>query len=164
MSEKHWETYEEVARYLLDRIAEQFGISRFEGKQVLSGASGTSWEVDAKGCTDGDERILIVECKRYTKSGVPQAIAGSLAFAIQDVGADGGFLVSPLGLQEGAKKVANANNIVEVKLDENSTTTEYMMQFLNQFHFGVAEKIEITERLIIELRDADGTVIERREC
>lgn len=163
MSEKRWETYEEVAQYLLNRLAEQFGVGKFEGKQVVPGQSGTSWEIDAKGCTDGNKRILVVECKRHTKSGIPQAIVAALAYTIQDVGADGGFLVSPLGLQEGAKKVAATAKIVEVKLDENSTTTEYIMQFLNQFHFGDEAKVQVTEHLEITVRDASGNVTERRE-
>ncbi len=53
MSEKRWKTYEEVAQFLLNRVADQFGVGRFEGKQVMPGESGTTWEIDAKGCNDG---------------------------------------------------------------------------------------------------------------
>lgn len=162
MPEKRWKTYEEVAAYLLNQLAGHFGVGRFEGKQVVAGDSGTEWEIDAKGCTDGGGRIIVVECKRHTKSGISQAITGSLAWTIQDVDADGGILVSPLGLQEGAKKVASKANIVEVVLNQDSTTTDYMLSFLNQIHIGISATLHITGHLVAELRDKDGNVVVTR--
>jgi hypothetical protein len=44
-----WRSYEEVAQYLLGQMAALFGLGRVEGKQLIAGASGTSWEIDAKG-------------------------------------------------------------------------------------------------------------------
>jgi hypothetical protein len=45
-----WKSYEEVATYLLDQFAGEFGLERVEGKQVIRGLqSGTNWEIDAKG-------------------------------------------------------------------------------------------------------------------
>lgn len=163
MPEKRWQTYEEVAAYLLNQLAEHFGVGQFEGKQVVAGDSGTKWEIDAKGCTDGGGRVIVVECKRHTKSGISQAITGSLAWTIKDVDADGGILVSPLGLQEGAKKVAANANIVEVVLNQDSTTTDYMLSFLNQIHIGISETVHVTDHLVIEIRDKDGNVVDRRE-
>lgn len=159
MAEKRWQTYEEVAAYLLNQFADYFGVGRFEGKQVVPGASGTDWELDAKGIGDNGVRTLVVECKRHTKSGIPQAIAGSLAFTIEDTGAQGGILVSPLGLQSGAKKVAASANIVEVTLTPNSTTTDYVLKFLNGIHVGLSDTVHISEELTIEMRDRDGNVI-----
>ena len=40
--------------------------------------------------------------------------------------------MSLLGLQEGAQKIAQAENIHGVILDENSTTENYVLQFLNE--------------------------------
>lgn len=162
MIEKRWKTYEEVAAHLLDQFAEHFGVGRFEGKQIVSGSSGTEWELDAKGVGENGNRVIVVECKRHTKSGISQAIIGSLAFTIQDTGADGGILVSPLGLQAGAKLVATSANIVEVKITPDSTTTNYMMQFLDRIHVGLSDTVRISEQLTIELRDKDGNVIERQ--
>lgn len=163
MEKEAWQTYEEVAAHLLDRIAQQFGVGRFEGKQVVPGASGTEWEVDARGCADDGSRVIVVECKRHTKNGISQAITGSLAWTIRDVGAAGGILVSPLGLQKGAKKVASSANIVEVVLDQDSTTTNYVLSFLNQIHVGFVSTVSVTDCLVLELRDKDGNIIERRE-
>ena len=145
MSEKRWETYEEVAAYLLNRVAEHFAVGHFEGKQVVPGESGTHWQLDAKGVGENGARVIVVECKRHTKSGISQAIAGALAFTIQDVSAHGGILVSPLGLQDGAKKVAAHANIVEVTLTPESTTTDYVMRFLNQIHVGMSESAQATD-------------------
>ena len=92
-----------------------------------------------------------------------ESMTAALAFTIQDVGAEGGILVSPLGLQAGAKKVASKANIKEVVLTENSTTTSYMMQFLDQIHMGDEARLELTDHLLIEVRDLDGNVVERCE-
>ena len=161
MDKVRWQTYEEVAAYLLNKLAQHFGVGRFEGKQIVAGVCGTKWEIDAKGCADDNSRVIVVECKRHTKSGINQAITGSLAWTIQDIVADGGILVSPLGLQEGAKKVAANAKIVEVKLHQDSTTTEYMLQFLDQIHIGISEKVHLTDHISSVMRDKDGNVIER---
>jgi hypothetical protein len=163
VAEKCWQTYEEVAAYLLNRLAEHFGVGRFERKQVIPGNSGTEWEIDAKGCVDDCGRLIIVECKRHTKNGISQAIAGALAWTIEDTGADGGILVSPLGLQDGAKKVAAKANIVEVVLNQDSTTTDYILRFLDQIHIGLSETMHMGDHAVIVIRDKDGNVIDRRE-
>ena len=109
---KSWKSYEEVANFLLDRFASEFGIDRVEGKQkVIGNQSGTSWEIDGKGVCVKGAGFLIVECRRYTKSKQTQEKLAASAYRIQDTGANGGIIVSPLGLQEGAAKVAKASNV-----------------------------------------------------
>ena len=46
---EHWETYEQVAAYILNQFAAEFELERVEGKQNILGKSGASWEIDAKG-------------------------------------------------------------------------------------------------------------------
>lgn len=164
MSAKQWESYEEVAAYLLNQFVEHFGLGRFEGKQIVAGQSGTEWEIDAKGCSADGSQFVVVECKRHTKTGISQAITGALAWSIQDMGGSGGILVSPIGLQEGAKKVAASAGIQEVLLDQNSTRTDYVLKFLNRICLGFSDtvNVHITETLEITLRDKDGNVIETR--
>lgn len=164
MAEHLWSTYEEVAAYLLNQVSEHFGVGRFEGKQIVPGDSGTEWEIDAKGCSDNGNRVIVVECKRHTKSGISQAITSSLAWIIQDIGAEGGILVSPIGLQDGAKKVAAKAGIVEVVLNQNSTTTDYILSFLGRIFVGFSDSLNVTDHLSIEIRDNDGNIVERREC
>lgn len=155
---KAWETYEEVAAYLLDQMAEKFGLIRVEGKQTVSGIrSGTSYEIDAKGVAEHGEGIVIIECRRYTGSKQNQEQIGALAYRILDTGADGGILVGPLGLQEGAAKIADAENIGSVVLAPESTTTRYVMQFLNSMFAGVSEGIVLGESVSAKVTHADGT-------
>jgi hypothetical protein len=165
MAEKKWKTYEEVAAYLLNQFAENFGVGRFEGKQVVAGESGTEWEIDAKGCSDDGTYFVVVECKRHTRTGISQAITAGLAWSIQDTGANGGILVSPIGLQVGAKKVAAKAGIVEVTLNQDSTTTDYVLKFLNRVCLGVSEIVNMsfTERVNIVVKDENGNVIESKD-
>jgi hypothetical protein len=130
---KSWETYEQIARYVLDQIADRFGVDRFEGKQkVLGQRSGTSYEVDAKGVTNNGEVFLVVECRRYTNSRQNQEKIGALAYRIIDTGASGGIIVSPLGLQDGASRIAAAENIHSIIMAEDSTFEQYVVTLLNE--------------------------------
>jgi hypothetical protein len=151
--DRKWETYEEVAAYLLDQIAEVLGLEKVEGKQNIVGErSGTTWEIDGKGVRSKEGGFVIIECRRYTKSKQKQEQVAALAYRIMDTGAQGGIIVSPLGIQEGAAKIANSENIQTVTLDENSTTTDYVLRFLNTIFAGVSLKGEGT-------LTATGTVI-----
>jgi len=163
MTVKQWATYEQVAAYLLNQFSERFGMGRFEGKQIVAGESGTSWEIDAKGVAEDNKKFIVVERKRHTKSGISQAITAALAWSIEDTGASSGILVSPIGLQQGAEKVAKKAEIVEVILDRDSTTTEYMMRFLDQICVGFSDVVtaKITDSLSIEVRDQNGNFIEK---
>jgi restriction endonuclease len=160
-----WQDYEQVARYLLNQIKDRFGLVRVEGKQTVRGRrSGTDWELDAKGVGSVDGKFLIVECRRYTSSRQNQGRVGSLAWAILDTGAAGGIIVSPLGLQEGAEKVARAGNIHSVRLNANCTTSDYILQFLNELHVGFSETLRLKTSLTMALVDANGNVVETRIC
>jgi hypothetical protein len=117
---KPWETYEQIAAYLLNRLAKEFGLGlkSVEGKQKVKGQR-TSWVIDAKGVAEDGKGFFIVECRRYTskKSKQNQEQAGALAFSIIDTRAAGGIIVSPFGVQEGAAKIAAAENILVVTGD-----------------------------------------------
>ena len=146
-----WTTYEEVAAYLLNQYATEFGLERVEGKQdVIGKKSGTSWQIDAKGIREGQEGFVVIECRRYTTSKQNQEKLGGLAYRIFDSGADGGIIVSPLGLQEGAQKVAAAENILNVTLDAESTPTEFIMRFLNKLMIGVEDKLGLHDSVAVE--------------
>jgi len=143
-----WRSYEEVAQYLLSQFAEHFGLGRVEGKQIVAGASGTSWEIDAKGIRRDDGGFVIVECKRYTKQRVPQETIAGLAFRIQDAGAAGAIVISPLPLQSGAKILAESQGITHIRLSDDSTTTDYVLRFLARTFYGVSseEKVHLQDR------------------
>jgi hypothetical protein len=143
--QKPWRTYEEVAQHLLSQFGEHFELKDIEGKQKVKGIrSGTDWEIDAKGRkADTNEMFVIVECRRHTSFGQKQEHLAGLAYRIIDTGASGGIVVSPLPLQEGAKKVSQAEGIVEVTLNKDCSTTDYVMQFLNRVMIGVGLSLEI---------------------
>jgi hypothetical protein len=148
----NWKSYEDVATYLLNKFASDFGLSRVEGKQsILGKESGTNWEIDAKGFRQNNDSIVIVECRRFTKSKQNQGKLACLAYQIIDTGADGGIIVSPFDLQSGAQLVANANNIITVKLNPNSTPTEFAMQFLNKIFLGIHEQVHATDHCEVTL-------------
>src|SRR5208337_5555534 len=149
-----WRSYEEVAQHLIGQMAMHFGLGRVEGKQIVPGASGATWEIDAKGVRINDEGFLIIECRRYTKHGVPQEDVGGLAFRIQDTGAVGGIIVSPLPLQSGAKIVAGSVGIHEVQLSAESTTLDFVLRFLERTFHGVSIKLTCESHVSV-----DATVI-----
>ena len=161
LSSMSWKSYEEVAQYLLNQFAEHFKLGRVEGKQIVPGESGTEWEIDAKGVKSDGEGFLIVECRRFTKSRLNQESMAALAFRIQDTGAQGGIVVSPLEPQSGAKKIAAYSNVKHVILDPKSTTSDYMMRFLNQIFVGISDTITPTDSLHIQII-RDAKVIEER--
>ena len=164
MSSRTWKSYEEVAQDLLNQFAEHFKLGRVEGKQIVPGKSGTEWEIDAKGVKSDGEGFLIVKCRRYTRSRLNQESMAALAFRIQDTGAQGGIVVSPLEFQSGAKKVAAASNVQHVTLDPRSTTSDYMMRFLDQIFVGRSDTVPLN---LIESADIqkfqDGKVIDERK-
>ena len=84
-----WETYEEVARYLLENMGDTLGLGleRVEGKQKLVGKSGMKWTVDGKGVKTEDGAIVVIECRRYTTSKLKPEAMGGFAYRIGDVGA-----------------------------------------------------------------------------
>jgi hypothetical protein len=129
---------------LIDKFRDEFGLDAVEGKQRIRGlCSGTGWEIEAKGVREGRVGFIVIECRRYTTSRLDQESVGGLAYRILDTGAIGGIIVSPLGLQEGAKKVASAANVIEVRLDENSTPYDYMLSFLNKTMVGVCVELAV---------------------
>jgi hypothetical protein len=156
-----WKSYEQVGTYLLNQFAAELGLDRVEDKQHVPGQrSGTSWEIDAKGVRVGNDGFVIVEFRHYTTSRQNQDKMGGLAYRIIDTGANGGIIVSPLGLQEGAAKIANAENIINVILNENCNHHEFMMRFLNKVMMGVKGTVGVQDEVKTQVRDKDGNLIQ----
>src|SRR5690606_1223250 len=154
----YWKSYEQVARHLLDQVAGRFGLREVQGKQTVPGSDGGSWEIDAKGILENGEGFVIVECRRYTKSRVCQEEMGGLAYRIRDTGAAGGIIVSPLELQAGAKRIASREGIAHVRLAAESTTVDYMFQFLKNLFVGMASPVALSDSLDATVVRANGTV------
>jgi hypothetical protein len=153
MGETKWESYEQVAQFLLDQMAEHFGLVHVEGKQKIVGKrSGTTYQIDGKGIAKKGDGFVILECRRYTSSRQKQEHMAALAYRIFDTGAKGGIIVSPLGIQEGARKIAEAENVVSVRLGENSTTKNYVLQFLNKIFVGLTDAIVLSEGAVVAIK------------
>ena len=148
-----WDTYEEVAQQILNDLASEFGLVRVEPKQGVPGKrSGTTWTIDAKGIKVGEEGFVIVECRRYTSSKQKQEQMGGLAYRIIDAQAAGGIIVSPLGLQKGAKLIADAENIINIQLAENATPADFTLQFLNKIFIHMTEKVTCTDTFSVSVK------------
>ena len=152
MTNPKWRDYEEVAAHLLNQFSEHFNLTRVEGKQTLPGKlTDTSWTIDAKGVLEGGDAFVIVECRRHTTSKQDQEQLAGLAYRIRDTGAEGAIVVSPLGFQSGAEKVAKAERIVHVELHPDSTAEEFSMRFLNQLFVGMHERCSVSEECMAVL-------------
>jgi len=158
MPDKEWASYEEVAVFLLNQFAEHFELGRVEGHTIVA-AAGTKWDLDGIGYSQDGADFVIVECKRYTTSRIDQETVAGLAYRILKSGASGGIMVTPIGYQAGAIKVADYEGIARVTLNHDCTTTEYVMKFLDQIRMGLADTITASDSVSIQLRKADGTVI-----
>ncbi len=149
---KQFETYEQVAQHLLNCFASEFGLSCVEGKpQVKGEQSGVKWTIDAKGIRIGADGFVTVECRRYTSSRLKQEHLAAIAFRIADTGAKGGIVVSPLELQRGARKLAQAKGITEVRLNSGCNCQEFVLSFLNKVMIGVCDSVAITESISIRI-------------
>lgn len=135
---KKWLTYEKVCQHLLNSIAEDLGLSSVSGKVKMIGDAGTYWEIDAIGYKDDNSsRFVLIEIRRNEKSRQSQEKIAAFAYRIKDLGAEGGIIVSHLGLQSGAKMIAKKEGIVEIKLNKDSTWEEFTIEFLNKLFIGL---------------------------
>lgn len=143
---KQWEAYEGAARKVIEDLRAVFGVATVEGKQALKGASGTSWELDAKAVLD-KSGFVVIEVRRHTTSRLAQEDIAAIAFRIEDVGGSGGIVVTPLPLQKGASLVAAHTNIRHLLLTLDSTTESYLAKFLGKVFHGasIQESVCVTD-------------------
>ena len=133
-------------------------MGQIEGKQKVRGnISGTEWEVDVIVYDATDEKLILVECKQRQYSTLPQESLAGFAYRVKDTGAYRGIVVTTIGLQDGAKKVAVAEKITEIKLNYTSTSENYIAQITNKIFIKRTEKINIRDS--VELRGPNGKKI-----
>jgi hypothetical protein len=144
-AQPEWLSYEQLAAKLLNDIAHEFGLQSVEGKQKVQGfETGDEPVIDAKGITE--EGFYIIECKHYGSRRVQKSDVGYLAYQIWDARADGAILVSTMGLQAGAEKIAKARNIISVQLNHDSTLADFVMRFLDKIRIGFSARCGIKRR------------------
>lgn len=151
-----WKTYEQVAIKVISDLRAELGVASVESKQQLKGTSGTTWEIDARAVAEADRGFLVVEMRRHTKAGLSQEQLGGIAYRIQDLGASGGIVVSPLPLQKGASLVAAHENVQHIVLDPNSSPEHYLAEFMGRtFHgLSITESVPVTDH--VEVRIVHG--------
>lgn len=132
-----WRQYEDYTRKILNDertrqyIKDSFCLSGFtvKPKKKLDGKkTGTQWEVDGYGY-DTNNQLILIECKHYNSRFIEQNTVAAFAYIIQDIGAKQGIIVTTLGLQAGAVRVAKAENIGLIKLHYNSTDQNFFVSF-----------------------------------
>jgi hypothetical protein len=80
-------------------------------------------DVYVEGAFHGIPFKWVVECKAWN-SAVPKEKVMALAFIVQDIGADRGFLLSETGFQSGAVRVAKKTNVTLSSLEDLAAATE----------------------------------------
>ncbi|MBE9213690.1 restriction endonuclease [Plectonema cf. radiosum LEGE 06105] len=145
-SKKIWQKYEDVTRQLLLDIRDFIGLSKVESKQVIQGNSGTEWEIDVVAYDNITSKIILVECKHRTNSSLPQSLVGGFAYTIKDTNAERGIIVTTIGLQEGAEKVAKHEKITPIRLtiDVTNNSDDYIARLSNQIFVKVTDRIAIS--------------------
>ena len=128
-----WQSYEEVARFLLQKLSDRLGLGLegVEDKQKLTGEA-TDWEIDGRGVGTEDGAVIVIECRRLTTSKVKQNAVAALAYSIRDLGASGGIMATPIGVQRGGQRIAEREGIKVVRLAADSTTENYLLEFLGK--------------------------------
>lgn len=137
--QKNWVIYEDASRKALKGIISEFGLDRVEGKQELNGKSGACWEIDAKAISSATGRFFIVECRRRPKKSLDQEAIAGLAYRLKDTGASGALVVTPIGLQRGARIIAKFENIHLIKVSAESTIDQFVWEFRDIVGGGVNE-------------------------
>ncbi|MBN7303112.1 restriction endonuclease [Mycobacteroides abscessus subsp. bolletii] len=132
-----WQSYEEVARFLLQKLSDLLGLGlkRVADKQTLVGDA-TDWEIDGRGVPTDGGGVIVIECRRLTTSKVKQNAVAALAYSIRDLGASGGIIVTLIGVQNGGQRIAEREGIKVVRLAADSTTESYLLKFLGSVVVG----------------------------
>lgn len=106
--------YEEFVRLTVEALFHKYSAA-VHGSMLYRGRSGHDHQIDASvDLTLGGLRILILfECKHYKRA---VGVEDLLAFAqrLNDIGANKGVVVTTIGFQEGATKIADAHHIALV--------------------------------------------------
>jgi len=131
-----WRTYEEVAVYLIRKMADELGLSSVDASQLMAGRA-TSWQLDAKGMCEDDDGFVLIEIRHRSRK-INQESAAAIAYRVKDTGARSGIVVSPFGFQSGAQKIAAAENIISMELDADSTVNQFVLRFLGRVMVGIS--------------------------
>lgn len=157
MQKKHkWESYEDVARQLIDDIKEQLGLCRVnEGKFLFPKSDGGECEIDVSAYDISNEKLVLVECKRKKRRLSPEEIHG-FAYRIQQTNAKRGIIVTTIGLQKGARIAADAAKITLIILNGESTIDEYIARITQKLFLKTTDHFNGISSTVIEAKSVNN--------
>lgn len=143
---KKWAAYEEAAKRIVSNLRTLLGVVHVGDKQRLPGIDGATYELDAVAWTDDAGSFLLIEAKRH-KRGLTQDTINSVIYKFIKVGASGAIVVTPMPLQRGAKKAADFDHVIHIKLSADSTPEDYLAEYMGKRFLGVSisESLAVTD-------------------
>jgi hypothetical protein len=129
-------------------FADMLGISEVEAKQRLIGADGEKWEIDARGVKVDEGGFFVVECRQRSTARLKKDDIAALAFKVNMVGAQGAVIVTSIGLQKGAEKVAKYQDFKMVFLPKEGTFEEFFARCGDRLFQKLTERVGASFSLI----------------
>jgi len=162
-AEKAWESFEDAFRAILEAHKDFFGLGRVEpGLAEAAAESGYVYDIEVLGYAKGDDKLVLFECRRKSRNLEPKD-AGEFAYRVFTTSAKKGYFVTTLdkGLSEGAKKIADFEQIGHICLSAEATPHEYVMKYLDNFFTGVVSKLTFSGSVSFEQHNSSGDIIAR---
>lgn len=163
-----WRTYEDAVRSIITQHKELFELDSVEPAPAkLQGKSGTTWNIEIVGYKAGQRRIVIVEVRRKTTRNLEPEEVGGFAYRVEDVGAEKGYMVTPLerGFSIGAATIADYEEIGNIKVSVDATPEDYILQHLNSMFCRFTEDVPsvigaIKDDFRFLIKDSDGKLVQ----
>ena len=148
--------FERIVRAIFQRLREQFGFEHVEGSQFYPARdSGVKRQVDVTVYALGDRKIII-ECKLHKAPVDINYIDAFHTVIHEDVGADGGIMVSSSGFTSGAVRSAQAKKIDLATLNEDATEHDFIMRINGLVYGGTSRSF----RMRANIGDAEPSNID----
>src|SRR5262245_34344967 len=127
-----WKTYEEVTKAILIDLQTELGLWEVSEGRSYPGQAGTTWNIDVSARREGSDDLVIFECRRQPTTRIKQEEMAAFAYRVRDIGAAAGIVVTPLGLQQGAELIAQAERIETILLNPDASVENYVAQLSNR--------------------------------
>ena len=161
VTDKNWESFEDVFRAILHRHRDFFELEDVEpGPTQVAGKARKvrPWDIEVVGYRRGTRRLVLFEVKLRTRNVEPE-VAGGFAYRIEDTGAETGYFVTALdkGLAKGAQEIADYERIGHIQLDRKSSPDDYVMKCADNLFIGVSGTIRLKDEAVAVIVRKDGT-------
>jgi hypothetical protein len=148
--------YEDITRKIISENREFFGLNRVEpGPTSVPAIHGGKYKIEVLAYRKGDERLILFEC-RDREDRLDQEETGGFAYRIQVTGAAKGYLVTPVGLQSGARIVADYEKIGQITIPRGATAGNYLARFLDQILLKSTENLGLGDSVQVKVVGPDA--------